>query len=186
VRDYPDTAVSQRGSATRRWPDTPTASRLGDERADGGHVWSIRVGPDLADTGCMNPRRARLGLLLLATGIFIAAALTPPSDVTAVRVAATAQTALTAQERSDGASLPVSFSWHGATVTEDQQSPACRGGVAKGASVAVYVASNDPSNMGPDANWILNPDTHDPSTSSARTACAVSSPPWVPCRLSLP
>lgn len=26
----------------------------------------------------------------------------------------------------------------------------------------MYVQSNEPTTVGPDANWILNPDTHDP------------------------
>jgi hypothetical protein len=89
-------------------------------------------------------RYVRLGLLLLAAGTFIAAALMPSSHVTAVRVSATAQTALTAQECADGMPLSVSFPWHGTMLTETDPSPACRNGVAVGDPVTVYVQSNDP------------------------------------------
>ncbi len=73
-----------------------------------------------------------------------------------------AQTALTAQECADGIRLNVSFPWHGTTLTETDPSPTCRNGVAVGDPVTVYVQSNEPANVGPDANWILHPDTHDP------------------------
>jgi hypothetical protein len=107
-------------------------------------------------------RYVRLGLLLLAAGTFITAALMPSSHVTAVRVSATAQTALTAQECADGMPLNVSFPWHGTMLTETGPSPACRNGVAVGDPVTVYVQSNEPMNVGPDANWILHADTHNP------------------------
>ena len=75
---------------------------------------------------------------------------------------ATAAKSVTAGDCEEGANLPVSFSWHGKTVSESEQLPHCPTGIPQGASVVVYVASNDPSNVGPNANWILNPDTHDP------------------------
>jgi hypothetical protein len=110
----------------------------------------------------MIQRYVRLGLVLLAAGTFIAAALMPSSLVTAVRVSATAQTVLTSQECADGMPLNVSFPWHGATLTETDPSSTCRNGVAVGDPVTVYVQSNEPTNVGPDANWILHPDTHNP------------------------
>jgi hypothetical protein len=107
----------------------------------------------------MIQRYVRLGLVLLAAGTFIAAALMPSSLVTAVRVSATAQTVLTSQECADGMPLNVSFPWHGTTLTETDPSSTCRNGVAVGDPVTVYVQSNQPTNVGPDANWILHPDT---------------------------
>jgi len=108
-------------------------------------------------------RLARVGLLILATFFLVAAAVLHAAHVTAVRVVATAQSTLSTQDCSSGASLSVQFRWHGSAVSAQEQSPTCgSGGVMKGESVVVYVASNEPSNVGPDANWILNPDTHDP------------------------
>jgi len=116
---------------------------------------------NLADTDRVIQRYLRLGLLLLAAGTFIAAALMPTTHVTAVRVTATTQTALTAQQCSNGDTVSVSFPWQGKTITADD-SPACGQDLSVGMPVTLYVASNNPSDIGPDANWILNPDTHNP------------------------
>jgi hypothetical protein len=116
---------------------------------------------NLADTDYVIPRYVRLGLLVLAGGIFIAAALMPTTHVAAVRVTATAQTVLTDQQCSNGDTVSVSFPWHGKTMNADV-SPACGQDLSVGMPVTIYVASNNPSNIGPDANWILNPDTHNP------------------------
>jgi hypothetical protein len=116
----------------------------------------------VVDTGRVIQRCARLGLLVIAAGLFIAAAVTPPSHVTAVRVSATAQSTLASRDCSAGKVLLVSFLWHGVTVTESDDSPSCGHDVVTGVPLTLYVASNDQTNVGPNANWILNPDTHDP------------------------
>ncbi len=65
------------------------------------------------------------------------------------------------QQCSDGDTVTVTFPWHGNTMTSDL-TPACGHDLTVGMPVIIYVASNSPSDVGPDANWILNPDTHNP------------------------
>lgn len=110
----------------------------------------------------MIQRFARIGLLLLSAGFLVAAALMSPTHVTAIRVAATAQSGLTTPECAAGKGLPVSFTWDGTRVTETDYAPNCDHDVVTGALVIVYAASNDPTDLGPNANWILHPDAHDP------------------------
>jgi hypothetical protein len=106
-------------------------------------------------------RVGQLALVGIAIGIFTVAVIMPESHVTAVRVSAAAQSALSTSECLAGNDLAVSFVWHGTTVTA-RDAPKCDRAYSVGDATTVYVASNDPSNAGPGANWILHPDTHDP------------------------
>jgi len=98
----------------------------------------------------------------VAAGVLIVAAMMSPTHVEAVRVSATARSVLTTKDCSAGKTLLVSFSWHGGNMTQPDAAPDCARDHRPGDPITVYIASNDPSNIGPDANWILNPDTHDP------------------------
>jgi hypothetical protein len=106
-------------------------------------------------------RVGQLALIGIAIGLFAVATVMPASHVTAVRVSATAHSALSTSQCLAGDDLVVSFVWHGAMVTA-WDAPNCDRAYSVGDAMTVYVASNDPSNVGPGANWILHPDTHDP------------------------
>ena len=108
--------------------------------------------------------RRLVSYLLVAVGIaaFVVASQLPSAYVTAVRVDAVARTDLTAAECANGHMLSVAFAWHGRQVTGEDELLRCTRDYHPGTRVAVFVASNDPSNIGPTADWILHPDEHDP------------------------
>jgi hypothetical protein len=105
-------------------------------------------------------RVGQLALVGIAIGLLTVAALMPASHVTAVGVSATAHSALSTSHCVAGDDLAVSFVWHGRMVTA-RDAPNCDRSYSVGDAMTVYVASNDPSIVGLDANWILHPDTHD-------------------------
>ena len=105
---------------------------------------------------------SRVTLLAIAAVLLIVATLMPPTHVDAVRVAAMTRSALTSADCSAGKFLVVSFQWHGEATTHSDYAPDCGHDYLSGDPVTLYVASNDPTNIGPSADWILNPDTHDP------------------------
>src|SRR5689334_2572583 len=107
-------------------------------------------------------RVARLLLLLLGLGLLTTGAVIHPAHVEAVRVNAIAQATLTPARCSSASGVPVTFLWHDTVVTAQLQSPNCAHGITAGKVLTVYVQSDEPTTVGPDANWILNPDTHDP------------------------
>lgn len=109
----------------------------------------------------MTSRAGPLALVGVAVALFMVAAIVPISNVTAVRVSATARSALSPSQCFAGDDLTVSFLWHGRTVTA-RDAPSCERAYSVGDTMTAYVASNDASNVGRDANWILHPDTHDP------------------------
>ncbi len=106
--------------------------------------------------------RRLVSYLLVAVGIaaFVVASQLPSAYVTAVRVDAVARTDLTAAECANGHMLSVAFAWHGRQVTGEDELLRCTRDYHPGTRVAVFVASNDPSNIGPTADWILHPDEH--------------------------
>ncbi len=111
----------------------------------------------------MLERFARVGLLAIGVVLLTTAAfMSPGMHVDALRTAATAKSELTTAECDHGTPLTVTFAWHGGYTTQYDYSLDCGRADHVGDPVTIYVASNDPSNIGPDANWILNPDTHDP------------------------
>ena len=61
-----------------------------------------------------------------------------------------------------GQPLVITIEWRGRPVRTEDDGPACNGDYLPGQRLTVYVGSDGPFDVGPDANWILNPDTHDP------------------------
>jgi hypothetical protein len=61
-----------------------------------------------------------------------------------------------------GHPLVINIVWHGRSVRTENDGPNCGADYLRGQRLTVYVGSDSPSDVGPDANWILNPDTHDP------------------------
>jgi hypothetical protein len=104
------------------------------------------------------------GLLLAVVGISLlcVAIAMPAPHVTAVRVTAVVQTGGAPIPCEAGRSIKVSFDWAGQRVTESLDLPKCSRIYQPGQQVALYAASNDPSNLGTTSDWILNPDEHDP------------------------
>ena len=112
-----------------------------------------------------NDRAAQVArYLLFAIGliVLVVAALLPQSRIAAVPLAATARGDLTASACNDGGTLIVAFDWHGSPTTQIDYAPDCSRDYHLGDQLTVYAASNDPSNLGPTADWIRNPDEHDP------------------------
>jgi hypothetical protein len=98
-----------------------------------------------------------LGASSLAWGAFGRFRHVTVSPTTAVVVAP-----LTAHDCNNGDELLVSISWHGQAVRTSDPGPSCATEYLPGQRLTVYVGSDSPGDVGPDPNWILNPDTHDP------------------------
>jgi hypothetical protein len=58
--------------------------------------------------------------------------------------------------------MQVSFNWHGTKVVEAYDNVPCSRAYDVGDHLNAYVASNDPGNIQPSADWILHPDEYDP------------------------
>ena len=101
-------------------------------------------------------------LLAIAVGLFALATVLPNWHITAVRVTATAQADLTSDQCNAGHTLPVSFVWNGSPTSRHDDAPDCKRSYRAGDQFVAYVDSTDPWNIGPTADWILNPDEHDP------------------------
>lgn len=69
---------------------------------------------------------------------------------------------LSAQDCSKGHPLEIAIAWHGQTVRVEDDGPSCDISYRPGQDLTVWSGSDGPNDIGPDANWILNPDTHDP------------------------
>lgn len=96
------------------------------------------------------------GAALVVLGIAM-----PRTHVTAVPVVARAVSPLALPACDKGHALEVAFGWHGAPTRQPYYSD-CSRGFASGDRLRVFAASDDPSNLGPTADWILRPDEHDP------------------------
>ncbi|MCH6470354.1 hypothetical protein [Sinomonas terrae] len=80
---------------------------------------------------------------------------------TAVPVTVTALNRLTPDGCRNSQSLRVAFDWHGQR-TEQFYSTSCDQTYSAGETFQAFALSNDPSELGPTAEWILHPDEHDP------------------------
>lgn len=85
-----------------------------------------------------------------------------PARVEAVAVSGRAVTALSSDACDRGRALKLRLRWHGKPVTAAYLDPPCNHSYRPGDLVNVFVASNDVENVGPDADWIMHPDEHDP------------------------
>ena len=56
----------------------------------------------------------------------------------------------------------ISFLWIEMRRVQDYYDAPCDRTYRAGDKIQVYVASNDPTNIGPTAGWIMHPDEHDP------------------------
>lgn len=94
------------------------------------------------------------------SGMFLASETAPVSAV-----AVTARVESTVNVNCDSQpSVRVSFAWTGGRQVEDYYNAPCDRTYRKGEAIRAFVASNDPSNVAPGADWILSPDEHDPFT----------------------
>ena len=102
--------------------------------------------------------------LLLVAGlvlIVLAAFASRRTPVEAVPTTAVVLQALTADACSAGNPLTVSFQWAGRQTIADDAAD-CSHDYRTDQPVTIYVASNNPLNIGPTKEWILDPSTHDP------------------------
>jgi uncharacterized protein involved in tolerance to divalent cations len=103
-------------------------------------------------------RRAYGALIAVCVALWVAAALIPFPVVTAVRVDATVLTGQTSSAcNSSDPGLMLRFRWHGRLVTEGDYLQPCKQNYRAGERLAIYVASNDPSDTANNAQSILNP-----------------------------
>lgn len=103
-------------------------------------------------------------LVALGIACWIGVAVIHFPHVAAVRVDAVIRSTLTVADCNSDNPPPllVRFPWHGHAVSEDDESQPCNRDYRPGDHLAIYVASNDPSDPGNDANWVLDPSSHDP------------------------
>lgn len=114
-------------------------------------------------------RRSRLRivsrvLLVIGASLFAASLIWPARPLTASEVQATVDANLSIPACSHGNPLQISVPWHGRIAVVSDDAPSCGQTYVAGDHVAVYVGSDSPSDVGPTAQWILEPDSHDPFT----------------------
>jgi hypothetical protein len=103
-------------------------------------------------------RRTCAALIAVCCALWVAAAAIPFPLVTAVRVDATVHAGQTISAcNNSNPGLTLRFRWHGRTVTESDYLQPCTQSYRAGERLAIYVASNDPSDTGNTAQSILNP-----------------------------
>ena len=114
-------------------------------------------------------RRSRLRivsrvLLVIGASLIAASLIWPARPLTASKTQATVDANLSIPACSHGAPLQISVPWHGRIAVVSDDAPSCGRAYVAGDDVAVYVGSDSPSDVGPTAQWILEPDSHDPFT----------------------
>jgi hypothetical protein len=58
--------------------------------------------------------------------------------------------------------VPISFPWNESRQVQDYYDAPCDRTYRAGETIRVYIASNDPANIGPSARWTTHPEEHDP------------------------
>ena len=112
--------------------------------------------------------RLRIGLLVSAMLVLLGlasagwGALGHWPRVTVSQISAVVVEPLSLQDCGNGHPLEIALMWHGQKVRTDDDGPSCEASYLPGQILTVWIGSDSPNDVGPDVNWILNPDTHDP------------------------
>jgi hypothetical protein len=152
-------------STPRGWYPDPWGM-VGHRRYWDGRSWTSGIWPAQWDRVPAPTWRGRLitgwvltivGLITVTTGIVVR-----PAPFSVTETTATVRMPLTVKECSAGQTLDINLMWHGQVVSVSDPDPDCRQPYEPGEQLALYVGSDSPSDVGPSAAWILQPDTHDP------------------------
>ena len=114
-------------------------------------------------------RRSRLRivsriLLVIGAALIAASLIWPARPLTASEVQAIVDANLSIPACLHGSPLQISVPWHGRIAVVSDDAPSCGQEYVAGDQVVAYVGSDSPSDVGPTAQWILEPDSHDPFT----------------------